>query len=265
MKKEVNGIVSGIIGQSSGVLTEIYKDAIQPAVQPIGQLISYPTRLIRLAFSPLEKWLIGSEESLRLAVNMVAEKTDRLPEDKIAPLEPNIAIPAVMQLSYCENSSDIRNLYANLLATSMNADRKWTVHPAYVEIIKQLTPDEAKYLGALPPNSNIPHPLINVKHSKKNGFTSVMSNFTDEYVNVLEYPMQISSYLCNLARLGLISISERSFIANNEIYSRIKKSTLLIEILSQKGLGQLEGLAYEKRLFNLTDFGAGFVMVCCHG
>ena len=40
------------------------------------------------------------------------------------------------------NSKELRDLYANLPAKAMNSDTKDTVHPAYLETIKQLSPEE---------------------------------------------------------------------------------------------------------------------------
>lgn len=81
-----NEIVKEVVGQAEGVLTEVYKDTLQPALQPVGQIISYPTRILRLAFSPIEKWLVGAETSLRMAAESVNKKIEDIPEDKIVPL-----------------------------------------------------------------------------------------------------------------------------------------------------------------------------------
>lgn len=258
-------IIKEAVSQTEGVLTEVYKDTLQPTLKPIGQIISYPTRLLRLAFSPLEKWMVGAEASIRIAAENVEKKVAQIPEEKIVPLEANIAVPAIMQLSYCENSVELRNLYANLLATSMNVDKKWEVHPAYVDIIKQLTPDEAKFLSALHPMSIISYPLIDVRLKNKNGYNTIFSNFTDVNQTVLEHPTMIANYIYNLSRLGLIIVPDGVHLIDESIYNRVEQNPMLLDMISQSNLQGFSGLSYGKKLFHLTDFGVSFVNVCCIG
>ena len=196
-----------ILDQTKGVAVEIYKDALSPVVKPIGEILGFLPRSIKLALSGWEKWLINGEESLRLTANAIKEKVKQIPEEKLVEPEPYVAIPAIQQISYCQNSEELRDLYANLLTASMNADKKWLVHPSYVDIIKQLNPDEAKYLKNLPPMAVVIHPLIDVDFSiENNGEHPIISNFTNYNLNVLEHPENICAYVDNLVRLNLIEI-----------------------------------------------------------
>ena len=135
-------ITKGIIDKADGVLVEVYKDAISPIAKPVGEILGFLPRTLKLALSGWEKWLINGEETIRLTAESVREKIQALPEEKLVEPEPYVAIPAMQQLSYCVNNEELRELYANLLVSSMNVDKKWQVHPAFVDIIKQLTPDE---------------------------------------------------------------------------------------------------------------------------
>lgn len=47
------------------------------------------------------------------------------------------------------DSEELRNMYANLLAKAMNVDEKDKVHPAFVELIKQMAPREALILDGI--------------------------------------------------------------------------------------------------------------------
>ena len=77
---------------------------------------------------------------------MLELKLEKVSPELIEAPEPYIAVPAVQYISYCMNNEELRNMYANLLANSMNKVVKDGVHPGFVEIIKQLSPDEAKFL-----------------------------------------------------------------------------------------------------------------------
>ena len=55
-----------ILEQIKGVAVEVYKDALSPAIKPIGEILGFLPRTVKLALSGWEKWLINGEESLRL-------------------------------------------------------------------------------------------------------------------------------------------------------------------------------------------------------
>jgi len=257
-----------ILEQTKGVAVEVYKDALSPAIKPIGEILGFLPRTIKLALSRWEKWLINGEESLRLTANAIKEKVRQVPEDKLVEPEPYVAIPAIQQISYCQNSEELRDLYANLLTASMNADKKWQVHPSFVDIIKQLTPDEAKYLKNLPPLREVLNPLIDVSFGIGNpptGYHPAVTNFTDEGIDVLEHPENICSYIDNLLRLNLIEIPAGR-LSDMERYEKVKKNPLVRNPVSfyPSSNGIILKYTYRYKMFKLTNFGLNFIRVVCH-
>ena len=259
-----DGITKKIADEASGVLTEVYKDALSPSVQTVGVMLSYLPRSIRLTFSRWEKWIVNGEETLKLTAEALKEKVSKIPENKLCEPEPYVAIPAMQQLSYCENNESLRDMYANLLASSMNIDTKWNVHPAFVDIIKQLTPDEAKFLKKLPANIMILHPLIDVKMSKKPeaGSHTLISNFTTFGLDVIENKGNICSYIENLERLKIIEIPALSSISNKEVYEELKNSEMLKNSI-HSSFKEHFTIDYNYKLFNVTNFGAKLIETCC--
>ncbi len=252
-----------ILDQTKGVAVEVYKDALRPVVKPIGELLGFLPRTIKLAFSGWEKWLINGEESLRLTAEAIKEKVKRIPEDKLVEPEPYVAIPAIQQISYCQNSEELRDLYANLLTSSMNTDKKWQVHPSFVDIVKQLNPDEAKYLKSLPPMTVVIHPLIDVAFSfGNNGGHPIISNFTDYHINVLEHPENICAYIDNLVRLNLIEIPSGQWLNDPEKYKQLEKHPMIQNPVKGNEKVQIS-YQYKHKLFRLTNFGLNFVNVVC--
>lgn len=246
--------------QAEGVLTEAYKDLLSPTLQPIGQIVSYIPRAIRVAaFGKLEKWIVNGENNIKNASNAIAEKLKDVPTDKLTDTEPYIVIPAIQQLSYCQDNEVLRNLYANLIASSMIIDKKPLVHPAFVDIIKQLTPDEAKFLDKLEPNISIFNPLFRI-YLTTNTSNSVAINFcTDIAYNLLDYPQEIATYLNNLERLNIINI------INKDIGKREKES-LMLELFCKFLEPANEGYSYKAYhfdYFKLTTFGLNFIKTCC--
>ncbi|MDD6747093.1 MAG: hypothetical protein PUD97_02590 [Paludibacteraceae bacterium] len=66
--------------QSEGVLAEAYKDLGRPILKPIGEILGFLPRTLKLTLSGWEKWLINGEESLQLTAEAIQEKARRFPK-----------------------------------------------------------------------------------------------------------------------------------------------------------------------------------------
>lgn len=257
-------IKQDILDQTKGVAVELYKDVVRPIAKPVGEILGFLPRSIKLALSGWEKWLINGEETIRLTADSVREKMQALPVEKLVAPEPYVAIPAMQQLSYCVNNEELRELYANLLVSSMNADKKWQVHPSFVDIIKQLTPDEAKYIRNLRPFVSHNNALIDVRieYDETGSGRTIISNFTNVGLEQLDVPQNIGSYIDNLERLKLICIPPTMSLTNKELYEPLKKHSLLVNSLP-KQLVEGQKIGYDHKVFCLTNFGVDFVNICC--
>lgn len=168
----------------------------------------------------------------------------------------------MQQLSYCQDSKELREMYANLLASSMNADKKWNVHPAFVDIIKQLNPDEAKILKSLAPNSSIYYPMIDVKMKISKGYINIYRNFAIQGIDVIEQQGLINSYIDNLCRLDLIEIPPIIHLMDESRYIQLENHPIVKAIKKQSNIED-SICHYEHKCFNLTDFGVNFIETCC--
>lgn len=254
-----------LIEQTKGVAVEVYKDLGRPIVKPIGEILGFLPRTLKLTLSGWEKWLINGEESLKLTAEAIQTKIKKVPEEKLVEPEPYVAIPAIQQISYCQNSEELRDLYTNLLVASMNADTKWNVHPLYVDIIKQLSPDEAKYIRLLPNHIYMLHPLIDVNFyfgEESKGTNPIISNFTNYNIDKLEHPKQICSYIDNLARLNLIEIPPEQHLANEELYKALEEHPFVQKPLKVAG-GVTVKYSYKHKFFRLSNIGVEFKNIVC--
>lgn len=59
-----------------------------------------------------------------------------------------VAVPIVEAMRYTSHKEELREMFTNLLGAAMNAD-SIDAHPAFVDIIKQLSPDEGKIIKYL--------------------------------------------------------------------------------------------------------------------
>lgn len=240
-------------------------DVRLPVLKPIGEVLSFLPKSLQVTLGGWSKWLVNGEESLTLTAEAIQEKIKKIPEEKLVEPEPYVAIPAIQQISYCQNSEELRELYANLLVASMNEDTKWDVHPSYVDIIKQLSPDEAKYLRHLPNLIYVLHPLIDVNFyvgEKAEGTNPIISNFTNYNIDKLEHPKRICSYIDNLARLNLIEIPPEQHLTNVNLYKALEEHPYV-----QNPVKVTDGVkvkySYKHKFFRLTNLGVDFKTIVC--
>ncbi len=253
-----NEIAKELVPQTAG---KAYDDVAHPAAQATGQLVSFIPRTIRLWLGKWERWIINGEYAIKETERLLEKKLENIPPEKIVEPEPYVAIPAIQQLSYSLDSEELREMYANLLASSMNKDTKSTVHPSYVDIIKQLCPDEAKILKVLSKDPN--QPLIDVRKSStlNNGFIVIVHNFSLLAEGLCDNPSEIFSYLDNLERLKLIDIFDDIYIKDDEVYKPLEEYSEIKELMNSE---IEESFVYKikRHKFELTAFAKNFIKVC---
>ena len=246
------------IGKAIETVPELYEDAFQPVVQESGKILARIPSAINAAFSGLDKWILNREYNIEETKKILAKKLEDIEPEKIVEPEPYVALPALQAISYSMNSTELQNLYANLLARAMNSDTKDKVHPAYVEIIKQLSPVDAAIFKELYWTGQ--QPLIDLSILKETGgqiFSvrniSWLTSFAPEFVGVS---------LDNLIRLGLIEIPFGESYTNDQVYDKVRATDYYMEIkseLEKKNLGKInEG----KKLINITRLAIAFYEVC---
>lgn len=246
------------VSQTAG---KTYDDMAHPAASATGQLVSFIPRTIKVWLGKWEKWIINGEYSIKETEKLLEKKLANIAEDKITEPAAYVAVPAIQQLSYSLDSEDLREMYANLLASSMNIDTKANVHPAFVEIIKQLCPDEAKLLKYLSDKGDQPLIDIHLIQSPKREYSISLQNFTVIADGICENPHKIGFYLDNLARLKLLDISDDRSLANDNEYDPLENHPLIKQIM---GTQLPDGKSYEikKHSFKLTEFAFDFIKVC---
>ena len=249
---------------SKEIAKNAYNDVAKPVAKPTGELLGLVPRAIKAALSPLEKWIINKEYNIAEIKKLLEEKLkDTLPE-QIQPPEPYIAVPALQYISYCMDNNELRNMYANLLANSMDSVVKNGVHPGFVEIIKQLSPDEAKILNYFSFNNTVPTISLRLMSNEK-GYKTFLNNFSNigELVKC-EKPYDISIYFNNLIRLGLIESSTGfESLTNKALFEPLTANIYIKGIINELHIPQgYKKVDYSEGFMRLTDFGKAFCKIC---
>lgn len=262
MEETVEKAVIEVVAKSGA---QVYKDLAQPLVSGVGKTLGLIPASINAALSPLQMWIEQKTFNVEETKRRLAEKLKNTDPENIVSPAGYVAIPALQAIAYCTDSDDLRNMYANILAASMVKNVKDKVHPSFVEVIKQLCPDEAKlikYMAYDRWQGN--YPLIDLRKVtvKNQSYNTLVHNFTDIGEGVCEYPYSgIRGYVDNLQRLGLIEIPFGVALTDEERYISLENHYQIIKI---KNVQLPEGfrLEFDRKKLEITDYGWQFINIC---
>ncbi len=237
----------------------VYDDAIQPAAKEIGKSLATVTKTVNIALAPIKALVWGYEKIEDYLTKRVSEKLSDVPEENIETPPTNIAGPAVEALRYTGHNEHLRELYASLLAMSMNKNTLEKAHPSFVEVIKNLSTEEALILEHFV-NEDI-YPKIDIQEILKDnkGHIIRFQNFTlfHELDSRLK-PNNIPTYLDNLQRLGIVEILKDEYLANDKLYEELQASKALLSLIKSIESKGLE-VNFRKGIISLTAFGKDFI------
>jgi hypothetical protein len=241
----------------------VYQDAVQPAAKEVGKGLHLVAKAVNSALVPLEAFVWGVDQIRDFVHKRVTKKLANVPPDEIQAPKPHIGVPTIDALRYTGSEGELADLYANLLATSMDRRTAYAAHPGFVDMIKNMCPDEARIMRFLTVNLN--YPLIDIKivTLPDNGFS-----VSHRHVSLLgidsqcEYPPLASNYIDNLERLGLLQVRTDVRMKADEPYKRIEEHNQIATILTD--LRKLEGKRIDVDKFRLevTDLGKQFIRAC---
>ncbi len=246
------------------IAKDAYDDVGKPVTKPTGELLGLVPRAIKAALAPVEKWVLQQEYNIAETKKLLEKQLENTPPELIQPPEAHIAVPALQYISYCMDNEELRDMYANLLANSMNEVVKNGVHPSFVEIIKQLCPDEAKILKHMSQRTTIPTITLRLQNTNGGG-TNIYKDFSDVgYTANCEFPSDINKYFNNLFRLGLISTAgELSSLVNKDLYEPLKNHPYVLQLCESIIRQRSEyNIVKEESFVYLTSFGKSFCDIC---
>lgn len=188
-------------GAITGVAKEAYSDLIRPSASPIGEALSGIIKALTFYPRFWAKTLeISLDEKVLRFKKALEEKTSQIPIEYRTLPAPNILGPSIQALEYGVIDDEISDLFSNLIASSM--DSRIVTHPSFVEIIKQINPEEAKILKYIRkfPSSH----YLRIKDGSLGStiYSAIPENAGCEFIE------NGSLYLSNIIRLGLLEYSD---------------------------------------------------------
>lgn len=240
----------------------IYQDLLQPAVQELGRGVHTLSKTVHIALAPISALVWGYEQISGYLQTSLEERLENIPKEDIISPDPSIAGPAIDGLRYTGHKKELREMFSNLIASSMDRNTAMKAHPSFVDIIQQINTDEAKIIKLL--DNNQSKALVNMRayNQDDDHYLEPIQNFSvvPELAGC-EFPELGPSYIVNLNRLGIIDISKTSYSTLPNSYEPILDSK---EIEEQRLFYETLGKRVEivKRSFTRTAFGKKFYESC---
>lgn len=256
---------------------QIYDDGLKAPISETGKLLERIPRAINAALSDIDIWIAKKEYNVESTKKTLAIKLEAIDPNKIVSPEPYVAVPAIQAISYCMNSEELHTLYANLLSKAMVSDTKEKVHPSFIEIIKQMSPNDAVVLKEFS-KSETPVPTATLTIvMKANGLRIMGAPF--EVKESLKLISNIKSDLLsedqiiisidNIKRLGLITL-ETTQLSGETTYDYVKQSEHYSQTYDyftelNESEQTAESIRINKKCLALTPLGQLFIDICING
>lgn len=255
--------VNSTINAVAGLVKEIpiYQDTVQPAAKEVGKSLHTVAKTINIALAPIKALVWGYDKIEAYISKRVSEKLESIPEEDIISPDPKIAVPAIEALRYTGHDENLRELYANLIANSMDKNTIRNAHPGFVEILKNLSSDEAVLLTAF--INNDMHPLIDIQRELEDnqGYVPYLNHFSIFHKDLeIKNSDLVPSYLDNLVRLGILEIPSGLSITRKEVYEPLESSNEVLEAKNVIEFFFKNKIRLSKKIVRRTSFGTQFIM-----
>lgn len=262
MKKDDVDAVVKAVGE---IVKEVpvYKDAVQPVAQEIGKALKTVGGVINVALAPFAAMVYGWDIIKKQLNERLEKRLKNIPPENIITPQLQVVGPLLDKYRYVHQNEELSNMFINLLANAMDKDQVQKAHPSFVNIISELSPDEARLIKVIAKTNGIPKLDIRAKDkSKENkGYIYVFVNFTLlGKKSKLQYADLAPSYLSNLERLNIIScpIGEGESYTDKTLYKELEEDEFVTKLREDLKVENQE-IEIVQGVIETTDFGKLFI------
>lgn len=246
-----------IIKGTTEIVKTAYEDAFQPVAQETGKALGTLGKTVNVALSPLRGLVWGYEHIETFIHDKVSQKLEAkgVPEVNIITPDPDIAVPTVEALRY----SKLKNEFATLLSSAMNSEVAADAHPAFVEVLKQMSPLDAAIIRCLKPDDGVAVLIIVERISETQGMRESVRLFGGELESLqMTNPSQFQVAIDNLERMKIIDFFRHRMLTDQKLYRDIRQQETALKLKETLEKNYIE----EKGYVELTLFGSTFKRVC---
>lgn len=247
-----------------GLLCEVYGDLAKPGVRQVGKALDTVLGLGNTILWPIT--LANEKSRMSLEKNLEAYRTklEIVSEEKIVEVPPEVGVPIAEKLTYIRDQG-LADLYVNLLAKASIIETANQAHPSFVNVINNLSPDEAKFIQYFVDLENLIF-LAAKWVDKSTGIYNIAGDLllSPARTESLTFPENIAAYLSNLSGLGLIAIHHDRFTAGDDAFANYDALELYWkDALPSVNINYPEReLVITRGVISSTEYGRLFFLAC---
>ncbi|MPZ35768.1 MAG: DUF4393 domain-containing protein [Rhodospirillales bacterium] len=250
------------------ILIPFYRETIQPSAPEIGKIVATTTRTINAALVPAKGFAWTMEQLVAFFDSRVEPKRVLIPPKFRIPPKANVIAPAIDKVRFTEDSVDLQEMFAKLIASSTDKRVASRALPAFSRILSELTPDEAKILNAIGPGRRVPMVHLDRHYYKGGnhlGGDTIAKNLSLFGVSAhCDFPENTPAYLSNIVALGLGEVLAANTVYTNaeHEYRAIETSPEVIALIKKHEAPPDIRTDFVRSGVNLTPLGQAFYSVC---
>jgi Abortive infection alpha len=250
--------------KADGLLSQIYGDLARPGAKQVGKALETVLGLGTTLLWPVA-WA-NERTRLVLARNLerYRQRLEQVDVEQVVNVAPEIGVPIAEKFLYVSDSH-LADLYTRLLAKASVQSCLDQAHPSFVNVIGNLSPDEAKLLEHLWRRPEVA--FVHAKAVTKNR----MSYETIEEIVVaraltdpLTFPENLAAYMSNLSGLGIVVVNRTEHLATPDAYAEVEREhtdRLRAKMRDDVTLSECH-LTFDKGVIEVTSFGRKFLSSC---
>ena len=240
----------------------VVEDLIRPTSKTIGDNIGcFVDGIIGWLGYCGEKQKIKRTAYLDDYKKQIAQNIVSIPTSKLSEPPTRILGPIIEASKYSLEEDIFRKMFAQLIASSCNMDYAKSIHPAFPEIIQQLSSLDAQLLHMFIQKETFPCVELFEKHidGKLTPYLPTLIDFGKCPHNFThENELHFTESLDNLNRLGLI-LKNKEIIELGYDYNIFKSHWFYTAISAPSQTKQIQMKEYR---IELTSFGRAFTKCC---
>lgn len=261
MSENKNSVLPDVIEPISNAIQQNIPETAKQADGALSTVVGFFNNVV---LYPVKKANLTFRHKLEAFEDDLKEKIKYIPEENLQVPPTMIAGPTLEALRYTYDEAELREMYENLLASSMDNRISCEVHPSFVDTIKQCSPLDAIVLNmfATKRQYKCGTILFNLKEDSSKNYASAMPDYFIEEFASLGDPFLVSASLINLKRLGIVDITESGLVGEN--YDLMKSNPYVI---SRKSLYRQQGkydfnVEVNEHAVVLNNYGKQFIKIC---
>lgn len=250
------------IVQVPGVLKEAYGDLAKPGVEQAGKALGTVIGLGNTILWPValanEKAKIALEKNLE----KYRKRLENIPKEEIAEVAPELGVPIGEKIAYVTNE-ELSDMYVELLAKASIGSSASLAHPSFVNVINNLSPDEAVLLKALRNTQSLPFIETRLQRNGVEGWNTLDPIYSPlSKITGLSFPNNVVAYISNFEGLGILQVRTDIYMVGEGIYEPLE----LESKARYKGLEDIPEpkmqITCQKGKIDVTPFGRLFLQAC---